>query len=232
MLRVVEGHLESNRVSRVIYGTIIGLALVVALEDHHPDPGVMVATLLATAVAIALAELYSEILGTEVRTQHRVGRARLREIATDVGAVAFGISFPAVFFLLSVAGAMQGARPWSRCRAHRGVPGQHQGADPLIPRRKPRKPTRLEPGGRTASAVPGGWGIALRPGLGFVPPDSPGGRPRRRPHRSGIATGVTCVRASGAAEEKGRECREAPRRGGFRAQARRAVTSRSRGSEA
>ncbi len=107
MLRIAERHLGSNQVSRVIYGTIIGLALVVALEDHHPDPGVMVVTLLATGVAIALAELYSEILGTEVRTQHRVGRSGLREIAADVGAVAFGISFPAVFFLLSVAGAMQ-----------------------------------------------------------------------------------------------------------------------------
>jgi hypothetical protein len=31
----------------------------------------------------------------------------LREITTDVGAVAFGIGFPAVFLLLSVAGAMQ-----------------------------------------------------------------------------------------------------------------------------
>ena len=30
MLRVVEGHVGSNQVSRVIYGTIIGLALVVA----------------------------------------------------------------------------------------------------------------------------------------------------------------------------------------------------------
>jgi hypothetical protein len=32
---------------------------------------------------------------------------RFREIATDVVAVAFGISFPAVFFLLSAAGAME-----------------------------------------------------------------------------------------------------------------------------
>ena len=45
MLRAVEGHLGSNQVSRVLYGSIIGLALVVALEDHHPRPGVMVATL-------------------------------------------------------------------------------------------------------------------------------------------------------------------------------------------
>jgi hypothetical protein len=107
MLRVVEEHLGSNQVSRVIYGAIIGLALVVALEHHPPRPAVMVATLLGTGIAVGLAELYSEIVGTEVRTGRRVDRARVREIGTDVGAVVFGIAFPAVFFLLSAAGAME-----------------------------------------------------------------------------------------------------------------------------
>jgi hypothetical protein len=103
----LERHLGSTQVARVMYGAIIGLALVVALEAHPPSPGVMVGTLLGTAVAVGLAELYSEVVGTEVRTRRRVERARFHEIATDVGAVAFGISFPAVFFLLSAAGAME-----------------------------------------------------------------------------------------------------------------------------
>ena len=103
----LERHLGSNQVSRVMYGAIIGLALVVALEAHPPRPAVMVATLLGTAVAVGLAELYSEVLETEVRTRRRVGRAHFREIATDVAAVAIGVSFPAVFFLLSAAGAME-----------------------------------------------------------------------------------------------------------------------------
>ena len=37
MLRVVKGHLGSSQVSRVIYGTIIGLALVVALGTITPN---------------------------------------------------------------------------------------------------------------------------------------------------------------------------------------------------
>ena len=104
---LLERHLGSTQVSRVMYGAIIGLALVVALEAHPPRPGVMVATLLGTAVAVGLAELYSEVIGTEVRTRRRVERAHLHEIATDVAAVAFGVSFPVVFFLLSAAGAME-----------------------------------------------------------------------------------------------------------------------------
>jgi hypothetical protein len=103
----VEVHLESNQVSRVIYGAIIGLALVVALEHSPPRPGVMAGTLVGTGVAVGLAELYSEVVGTEVRTRRRVERAHVREIATDVAAVVFGVSFPAAFFLLSGVGAME-----------------------------------------------------------------------------------------------------------------------------
>lgn len=103
----IEVHLQSNQVSRVIYGAIIGLALVVALEHDPPRPGVMTGTLIGTGVAVGLAELYSEIVGTEVRTRRRVERARVREIVTDVGAVAFGVSFPAIFFLLASVDAMQ-----------------------------------------------------------------------------------------------------------------------------
>jgi hypothetical protein len=107
MLRVVEDHLRSTQVSRVIYGSIIGLALVVALEHDPPRPAVMVGTLLGTALAVGLAELYSEVVGTEVRTRQRVARAHVGEIAADVGAVAAGIGFPAVYFLLSVVDAMK-----------------------------------------------------------------------------------------------------------------------------
>ena len=103
----VEDHLSSGQVSRVIYGAIIGLALVVSFEHAPPRPAVMVGTILGTSIAVALAEIYSDIVGTEVRTRRRVDRGRRREIATDVGAVAFWIGFPAVFFLLSAAGAME-----------------------------------------------------------------------------------------------------------------------------
>ena len=40
----------------------------------------MVGTLLVTALAVRLAELYSEIVDAEVRTRQRVARARVREV--------------------------------------------------------------------------------------------------------------------------------------------------------
>lgn len=107
MRRFVETHLASNQVARVVYGAIIGLALVVALEAHPPPAGAVVASLLGTALAVALAEVYSETLGAEVRTHARVERERVRGIWTDTLAVGFGVAFPAVFFVLAAAGAMR-----------------------------------------------------------------------------------------------------------------------------
>ena len=55
-------------------------------------------------MAVGLAELYSEIVGTETRERHRIDREQLAEITDDVLAVAFGVAFPAVWFVLAAVG--------------------------------------------------------------------------------------------------------------------------------
>jgi hypothetical protein len=105
--RAIEAHLGSRQVARVIYGAIIGMALVVSLEAHPPRPGVVAGTLLVTAAAVGLAEIYSEVVGAETRGRRRVEREQVRHILDDVAAVAFGIAFPAVFFVLAAAGVLE-----------------------------------------------------------------------------------------------------------------------------
>jgi hypothetical protein len=107
MRQAIEAHLATRQVARVIYGAIIGLALVVVLEQHPPSPTVAAGSLIATAIAVGLADLYSDVVGTETRTRHHVSRSHLAEITSDATAVAFGISFPAVFFVLAGLGAME-----------------------------------------------------------------------------------------------------------------------------
>jgi hypothetical protein len=97
----LEQHLGSRQVAKVVYGSIIGLALVVAIESHPPTPSVMTVWLLGTALAVGLAEVYSEVVGTETSRRQPVTRPQLRHMIEDAGAVAFGVAFPAVFFLLS-----------------------------------------------------------------------------------------------------------------------------------
>jgi VIT1/CCC1 family predicted Fe2+/Mn2+ transporter len=104
---VIKAHLGSRQVARVVYGAIIGLALIVALEKHPPAAGTMIASLMGTAVAVGLAELYAEIVGIETSERHRIRRDQLGELRDDSLAVGFGVAFPAVFFVLAAAGAME-----------------------------------------------------------------------------------------------------------------------------
>jgi hypothetical protein len=103
----VADHLGSRQVARVVYGAIIGLALVVALQDHPPAAGVMIGWLVGTAVAVALAEVYSEVVGIEASERHRVTRRQWTGLLDEAGAVAFGIAFPTVFFVLAAIGLLQ-----------------------------------------------------------------------------------------------------------------------------
>jgi hypothetical protein len=107
--RAIRSHLGSRQVSRVIYGSIIGLALIVALEGHPPSSGVVAGSLVATAVAVGLAELYSDILGIETRKRRHLRDPELRHTVDDAVAVAFGITFPVVFFILAAADAIEEA---------------------------------------------------------------------------------------------------------------------------
>ena len=54
-----------------------------------------------------LAELYSEIVGSETRLRHRVERKELRHMIDDSVAVCFGIAFPAIFFILAGADVIE-----------------------------------------------------------------------------------------------------------------------------
>ena len=105
--RVLAEHLGSEQVSRVVYGTVIGVALVAALEAHPPAAGATAATILTTAVAVGLAELYSEIVGARVRVQGPLPDEHRGAIAADVCAVMAGAGFPAVFFLLAAVDVLE-----------------------------------------------------------------------------------------------------------------------------
>ena len=105
--RAIEAHLGSRDVARVVYGAILGLALVVALEQHPPTVGQTVGAIVATALAVGLAEMYSEFVGAEARERRHLSRSEVRALAADAGAVTFGAGFPAVFFILAAAGVVE-----------------------------------------------------------------------------------------------------------------------------
>jgi hypothetical protein len=99
--RAIEAHLGSRQVARVIYGAIIGLAIVVALQEHPPAAVRVAASLIGSAVAVGLAEAYSEFVGTEAHSRRHLKRAEVRQLLGDAAAVTLGAGFPAVFFVLA-----------------------------------------------------------------------------------------------------------------------------------
>ena len=103
----VDEHLGSRDVARIIYGSIIGLALVVALGQHPPTAVQTTGAILATAIAVGLAELFSEYVGLEARERRRVRAGELRHLAAESVSVAFGAGFPATFFILAAAGVIE-----------------------------------------------------------------------------------------------------------------------------
>ena len=107
MRATLDAHLGSHKVARVVYGSIIGLALVVALQDHPPAAVVMAGWLVLSGVAVALAEVYSDVVGAETGQRHRVSRGQLVHMVEEAASVAFGVGFPAVFFLLAAVGVVQ-----------------------------------------------------------------------------------------------------------------------------
>jgi hypothetical protein len=107
MREAIQAHLGTRQVGRVIYGAIIGLALVAVLADHPPKPGVVAGSLIATGFAVGAAEFYAEVVSTETQTRHRIRHKHLAEIWDDVVAVFFGISFPSIFFFLAALGALK-----------------------------------------------------------------------------------------------------------------------------
>ncbi len=105
--RVLQDHLGSRDVARVVYGAIIGLALVVALEHHPPGVWQTVAGIVATAIAVGLAEAYAEFVGVEARERRHLRGSEVHELLVDSLAVVTGAGFPAVFFVLAGLGAME-----------------------------------------------------------------------------------------------------------------------------
>ena len=99
--------LEGQYAARSIYGSILVLALLLALEDHPPSPLQAAGVVAGTVFAVLAAEAYAENLGSELTLGRRETReersARFRELA----AMTVAAEAPVAILLLSAFGLLE-----------------------------------------------------------------------------------------------------------------------------
>ena len=103
----IDDHLASRDVARVIYGAIVGLALILALGRHPPSAGATAGLVAGTAIAVGLAELYSEVISRETSTRRPVTRADVWALLDEAAAVVLGAGFPTIFFIVAAVGLIE-----------------------------------------------------------------------------------------------------------------------------
>lgn len=101
--RITE-NINGHRVAKTIYGTIIILVVVVAMEDHPPTIAGAIATVIMTGLGVAVAEWYSDFIGKTIDEHHMLTPIERRKIFKDVSAVMTGAWFPLPFLILALLG--------------------------------------------------------------------------------------------------------------------------------
>ncbi|MGH2797510.1 MAG: hypothetical protein ACRDLO_06035 [Solirubrobacterales bacterium] len=97
----------AERAARAVYGTIIALAVIAALEGGEPAAGEVAAAVIGGVIAAQLAELYAQYLAAVIRRQRH---PEIREMGTALGDSAAGTLAALVTvvpFVLGAAGAME-----------------------------------------------------------------------------------------------------------------------------
>jgi hypothetical protein len=105
--------LNEKFASKIIYGLITVMALLAVLELHPPSALAAMVTLFGTALALALAEAYAEMVARMLHLQREPSSAEFRHLWRDVSPIvssalpAIAILFLALFDILSVGDALE-----------------------------------------------------------------------------------------------------------------------------
>src|SRR5262249_62238547 len=93
--------ITAARATHAVYGSIIVLAVVTGLDEVSASPREAFFGVLGAAIAVALSEMYADMIGSTIRERRMPHRAEYREVRVGM---AFGVGaaiFPAILLLLA-----------------------------------------------------------------------------------------------------------------------------------
>ena len=97
----------AQRAARAVYGSIIALAVIIALEDTSASALEVVAASIGAVVAAMLAEGYAEYVAQVIRQRRYATRTELVQNFQDIGAGALAAMIPVAPFVLAELGLIE-----------------------------------------------------------------------------------------------------------------------------
>ena len=97
---------QGQYAARSIYGSILVLALLLALENHPPPPLQAALLVAGTVLAVLAAEAYAENLGAELSLGRRQTPEERRARFRALGAMTVSAEAPVAILLLAAAGVL------------------------------------------------------------------------------------------------------------------------------
>jgi hypothetical protein len=97
---------RASAATHAVYGSIIVVAAVTGLDEAQADARECLLAVFGVALAVALSEIYADVIGTTIKQSRHPNRHEWGEIA---GNVVFGFAaamVPAVFFVLAELGVL------------------------------------------------------------------------------------------------------------------------------
>jgi hypothetical protein len=112
--RLLRPHLVSHRgrsdghlAARGVYGAVVVLALLLAMQGHPPGPWVSAITVAGSVLTVLAAELYAELLGLELDQGRASTREERRAKLHELGPITLSAEAPVLVLILAGIGLLE-----------------------------------------------------------------------------------------------------------------------------
>ncbi|MTI47147.1 hypothetical protein [Sporosalibacterium faouarense] len=109
----VKKHIQSKKdpsnyirkfVSQGLYGTLIVMSLIVALDKQQKTPGQVIVSLLTTVLAFAIAHFYSEMIADRIVSKEKLTIKKLKNLFYEIAPIGIGSHIPTIIFFFALFG--------------------------------------------------------------------------------------------------------------------------------